>query len=298
MNTPEPGIYYDIDFEDYLAWDAVSNSRMNLARRSLMHYQAGWKKKPTAAMRRGSLVHCGSLEPLEFQNKYVVLPQYELSPQNVTLGGKRTTSKVTTYYKGMVEQFTEASQGKEIVSQDWFDSTLGLIKALKNHELAGEWLCNDDPAEVSFIWQDQETGLYCKGRIDKWQNKQQRFIDLKTCADPIAFGKSIAIYGYHRQAAFYQEGIAQLAGGELHEPCIVAVETEDPWGIRAAPISEEWLMIGRQEVRSTLTAIAEANEDGTWPGYDSPESWLPPSWYEATAGEEVVLKVGGKTLTV
>jgi hypothetical protein len=99
-----------------------------------MHYQAGWKKEPTEAMRKGSLVHCGSLEPIEFQNKYVVQPQYELSPQNVTQGGKRTTSKATTYYKGKVEQFTAASQGKQIVSQDWFDSPLGLIKALKNHE--------------------------------------------------------------------------------------------------------------------------------------------------------------------
>ena len=182
MNTPEPGIYENVEFADYLAWDAVSNSRLSLAAKSLAHYRDNAGPESSKALRIGSLVHSGQLEPLELAKRYAVMPPFNRDDANVTTAGERSYAKTTKYYQAKEEEFRRANQGKELVEQDEYDRMIGICTMVGNDECARALLNSPGPIEVSLVWDDPVTGLRCKARIDKFNPAAGRIIDLKTYA--------------------------------------------------------------------------------------------------------------------
>lgn len=276
VQIPAPGIYRDIPFEEYLAWPAISNSRLNLARRSLLHFREN-PAKETPSLSVGRFIHAGILEPLSIPMRYAVMPQYELDAANVTAKGERSTSTATKYYKGKVEEFEVSHPGKEIVEQSVYENLLGIARALHASERARRYLGEPGEAEVSLLWRDPDTGLLLKARIDFLNSAIN---DLKTCQDAILFSRSIANYGYHRQGGHYQNGLKQLTG-ETRPFRLIAVEKTRPWGNRAAELDQASIDAGKDEIKRTLAAIAEAERTGRFPGYSDPEAWSLPSFYEA-----------------
>jgi len=292
---PEPGIYETVPLEKYLEWDAISNSRLALARRSMAHFNCPIDRPSSDAMRFGSLVHSGRLEPLNIPLRYVVLPDYGaaiLRPD----GTPYANPKATKEYKTRVFEFQEMNAGKEIVDQDTYDRLIGLVTAVDANERAREYLNGNGKVEVSVVWDCPKTGLRCKGRLDKWNLDSARITDLKTTRDAGDFERSIARFGYYRQGAFYTWGLTVLTGIE-HEFCIVAVESEAPFGVRAAPLSAEALKVGQVEVAELLQTIQKCRATDTWPGYDSPDAWDLPEWAQPKE-EPVTIKVGGQAVAV
>jgi len=293
IELPSPGIHKDVPFETYLKWPAVSNSKINLARKSLLHYREAPFKEPTKAMRFGTFTHCGVLEPLAIGIRYAVMPAYERDPQNVTQQGKRSTAKTTEYYTVKAEEFMTANAGKEIVEEAEYNRLCAISKRIQNHPVCREWMGRRGESELSMVWYDDETGLPCKARIDFLS---ELIVDLKTTRDAMQFEKSIATFGYHRQAAHYRNGYATLTG-EILPFGLIAVETEAPFPVRAAVLDDEAVSIGEKELREALTAISDAQESGVWKSYEDPKTWTLPGWYAET-GPELELIIGGESITV
>lgn len=291
---PSPGIYRGVPFETYLEWPAISNSKITLARKSLLHYREVKFREPTKAMNFGSFCHCGILEPNLLSLRYAVMPRFELDEQNTTKGGQRSTSTATEYVKAKTAEFVAMNSGKQIVTQDEYDNLATIAQRIADHPRCREWMGPGGEAEVSMVWLDDETGLPCKARIDYLR---EMIVDLKTTRDAMQFPKSIASFGYHRQAAHYRSGYAKLNGGELKQFALVAIETDPPFPVRAAILDEEAIAVGESEVSEALQAIAEANESGVWTSYEDPKAWTLPAWY-ANAGEEIELVIGGDSLTI
>lgn len=295
MKCPDPGVYHDVSAEDYFSWDAVSNSRLNLMNRSAAHYQAGFTAA-TPQMALGSLVHSGVLEPLSIAKRYVFMPNYASHPDNVSKGGVRSFSSATDFVKRMQEDFQRLNHDKEIVSEEQYNTMTGMAAALQANTAARD-LLRDGKAEVSLVWDDPDTGLRCKCRIDWLKPKAGVFVDLKTTADAADFSRSIVRYGYHRQTAFYRRGL-QLAAELDLVPWIVAAETKAPFGCRAAPMCPDALRLGLFEVDGLLNRVAECYDSGEWPGYDNPSSWSVPEWYARANEPAVELTFGGEVFTV
>lgn len=277
MISLKPGMYENIPFGEYLSWDAVSNSQITRWRRSPRHSQARWKEE-TKAMKLGSLIHEGVLEPANLGRNYAVMPDFHLDPENLTSGKnpKPTTSKNSIYYKERVAEWTETTLGGRIpITQDEWDTQAAIVEALYEDPKASQLFCQTGLAEVSIIWEDRRTQLMCKGRVDLLC--PDHFLDLKTTKDCRSFSKSVADLGYHRQAAFYMEGLLTLGINAL--PWFVAVEKEDPYGVMAAPMSAGAMDIGRQEIHETLGEILEYKGQDILPGYVSPAAWDLPRWY-------------------
>lgn len=295
----EPGIYINLPFADYIAIDALSNSRMKLATRSLKHYRESQWKEPTKAMAFGSLCHTGKLEPLAIAQRYAVLPDFENDEANLTAKGERPASpKATGYYKDKVRSFTEANRDKEIIEAAEYDKMLGIVNALAADEIAGEWFGAVGYVEVSLVWECPDTGMLCKARCDHASKDWQRITDLKTTQDALEFNHSLARFGYHRQAAHYLQGVKVLTGTDA-EFGIVAIETDGPpFCPRSAPVHPESIAIGAAELLEIKRDIQAAMEDGEWPGYSNPDHWMLPAWYEAKHGEPISLVVNGETLEV
>jgi hypothetical protein len=290
------GIYDNISFGDYLAIDAISNTSLGLVERSPRHYHERVELEQCKPLVIGSLVHCGRLEALALAERYAVCPEYQFDDENLTTNGEQSRSATTKYVKTRIEEFAAANRDKTIVPRDWFQEMVAIVTSLNCDRLANEILNTPGRVELTLVWEDDSTGLLCKARIDKEAAGIGKFADLKTCADLSAFERSIARYGYHRQAAHYQDGWATLTG-EILEPWIVAVEKAKPYCVKSAPLHEETLERGYERRREALRTIADCHESGSWPGPPSPTSWKVPEW-ELAGTESLSLVVNGQSVEV
>lgn len=281
-DTPKPGIYEDVPFGEYLAWNAVSNSSLMRAERSLYHFhtQRG-SDETTPAMRLGSLIHCGKLEPLELMKRYVVMPPFEKSVRRPN-GGEYQNPKGSAAYKAEVAEFERQNAGREIVLQAEFDRLIGAVQALSANTKAKQFLEGTGPTEVSFLWRDPATGVLCKGRVDKLNFEAGVIADLKTTDNAADFEWTIKKRRYHRQGALYVDGIAELTGVRMGFALVVA-ETAAPFLVRASRMSERTLLAGRLNYQYFLQQIAECQESGVWPGYSDPDEWDLPEGSGETA---------------
>lgn len=291
---PGPGIYEGVPFDDYLAWPYVSNSALHPAARSMAHFRDRQPIDETAAMRFGTLCHTGRLEPSAIFRRYVVMP--DLTKGITTKDGKPAKSpKATEEYDRRVAEFMSQHDGMKVVEQATFDEMLGVLQALDNDPLARRWFGGPGQFELSIVWDDPESGLRCKGRLDKICNEERIIPDLKTTVDCTKFDKSIANYSYYRQAALYIDGW-QILTGETYRFGLVAVEKVKPFGVMSAPMRADAIELGRKEYRGLLKQIAASKRSGSWPGYESPAEWSLPAW-KLRGGDddnEVALTIGGK----
>jgi hypothetical protein len=292
---PDPGIYENVPFETYLSWPCISNSMLQHARKSLRHLQYALQhgiKEETDAMRFGTLVHAGKLEPLTIQQRYVVRPRFEDRVRKPD-GSEYENPRASAAYRAEVAEWKKTIGDKIEVTSVEYQKMLGVVEALANHERSREYLGGPGPTEVSFVWVDLESGLLCKGRCDKWQPEANRISDLKTAFDPWEFETIIARRRYHRQAAMYIDGLATLTG-RIHEFCLVAAESSAPFGVRAAPLDEESILAGREEYSELLGRIAVAKQSGDWDEPTDPDAWRLPSW----AMPRFELSLGGESVSV
>lgn len=288
------GIYKDFPFEDYLAIDAFSNTAMGQMEKSPYHYKNAKIDGKQKHFVIGSMVHAGRLEPKEFCKRYAVEPPFHLDEGNVTDAKKPSTSKATRYVKEKQKEFRE-SESREIVSTDFYNETMNYVTALYLHTETEKLINAPGEFELTLVWEDPETGILCKGRMDKANPDQGCFVDLKTCADILKFPRSFTDYGYARQMAHYRNGYAVLTG-ELLTPWICAVEKQSPFCVQSAPVDEESLDWGQSECDRLIELLAECREKDEWPGPEQPEAWRVAEW--KLNSEPVELVVNGQKVSI
>lgn len=292
-----PGVYENVSFEDYLSWPFVSNSSLGAAARSMLHYKSRQPIEETVAMKFGTLCHLGRLEPSAVFRRYVVMP--DLTAGIKTKGGEASKNpKATAEYGERVDRWLlENADGKIVVTQEEFDSMVAVVAALDADPLAHAWFTDAGPVELSIVWDDPDTGLRCKGRIDKLAHTHQIITDLKTTRDCLRFPAQIAERNYHRQGAMYTDGYMVLTG-EVLRFGLVAVENASPFGVMSAPVSSADIEAGREEYKELLAKVAESQRTGVWPGYSAPAEWTRPPWARARETESVTLTIGGERISL
>jgi exodeoxyribonuclease VIII len=256
------GIHPGMSRSDYLKIKAVNVSLLVEGERSMAHlkWAMDHAKEPTDAMKRGTAVHMAVFEPEEFESKTVVF-------EGVRRGK---------------EKFKESNFGKTILKQDDFDCVISMRDALRRHERVADILESTGTGEMAVVWKDEETGLLCKGLVDRFCKCWGYTIvpDLKSCQDarPIEFSKTVYNYHYHTKAAFYHDGLAAIANVPRRFLWI-AVESEQPHGIMIYDPSETMMQTGRRNYRRLLNAFAECLKSGVFPGYPLGEETIElPKW--------------------
>ena len=294
----KPGIYENVDFETYKQWDALNHSTLKNGLRSMAHLKEYRDNPPeaTKSMRMGSLVHSAALEPLTMLQRYVAMPAFEKDIRRPD-GTEYANVKATKAYKSMVADFAEENPGKEIVTQDEFDVLQGVVEALQRDAKCRDWLFGGGRTELSIVWEDPDTGILCKGRIDKLL--PGLIVDIKTTADAKRFESQMAKLAYHQQMAFYRDGL-MLASGDDCQAAIVAIEPTRPFGLRAAIVSDDAINWGRESYQRLMRTYADCLARDEWPGYEDPDYWHLPTWATADAiNDEIVeLVIGGESVGV
>lgn len=270
---PAPGFHPGLAETDHHRWAAWSKTTLLIAGewnnlsgraepapfkspRHLWAYLQGKPEEPSDSMRIGAAQHCLLLENHRFLKTYHVL-RHEIN--------KRTNDG-----KAEWAALTAAHGADRIITADEWEDMQGMARGAAENTLARDLLGAVGQHELSMTWDDEATGLRCKGRIDKYIDIDgtHLIVDLKTtrCSHPILFERDAGKLGYHVQAAMYVDGVKAITGREP-KFIIVAVEKTDPYLAVVYPLRPEVIESGRVIYRGMLALIAECLRTGNWPGY-------------------------------
>lgn len=248
MSTLCDGLHLRGSAHPYEQIDAVNFSTLKECAKSPKHYR--WalenQRATTNALRRGSLTHTAILEPDRMPIDYAVWD------------GERRGKAWKAFAAGNCD--------RDVVTLKEYELALRLRDAVHADPVASE-LVRGGVREPTLLWHDRDTRMRCKGRPDLVHDDHV-IVDLKTtaCARPFEFGRSVAKYGYHIQAAFYSDGYERVV---IREPryVIVAVESVEPHDVIVYEVDEGAIGPGRDEYARLLRTVKDCQEQDVWPGY-------------------------------
>lgn len=244
--------------DEYFALEALSASGAKLLRKSPLHYMADRQRKrvPTPDMIFGTVVHTLALEP---EREAFVVKRLNWASK-----------------EGKAEREQLEASGLPILSEADADRALAIHAALLwDDEVCA--LLNAADKEQPMIW--EQHGVRCKAKADAIA--PGLLIDLKTTIDagPQEFQRSIANFGYYRQAAHYLDGYEATKGERAKDFVFIAVESQAPHAVALYRLDAASIAAGRIEMRRAAAVYRECLATGEWPGYSRKVTTLSlPQW--------------------
>lgn len=157
--------------------------------------------------------------------------------------------------------------GRTPLKPDQYERVEAMGVALRKHPLVGPMFERGlGQSELTLVWQDEGTGVWCRARLDRWLDPFA--LDYKTCADasPEGFRRAIEDHGYHIQRSFYLRGALAL-GLDPAEFLFTAQEKVPPYFVAAYRINARSARIGDQLAQAALERYRDCTASGIWPGY-------------------------------
>ncbi len=246
----QAGIYYGLPADTYHAdKQAVSNSRLNLIRKSPAHFKH-WLEygegKDTAALSAGRLFHM----LMEGDDSIACYP------------GPVRRGKAW-------EQFKADNADKTIVTLKELGDAQAWELAMKDAPLV-KALLPHGIHEVTAVAQMQ--GVLVKARADFLVTDGPyagALVDWKSVADasPEGFLRSVDRYRYAEQAALYL-AVFEKAGWPISWQFLFAcVEKEPPHVTQVYELDADILEIARRNLATDLNTLKVCRERNEWPGY-------------------------------
>lgn len=222
-------------------------------------------KNDSDALRFGSAMHLR----FEFQaNEDEYLKRIAVPPD---------ASRATKEGKALHAEFELEMERnpKLVIDRKEWDQIERMLAAVKAHPDANLLLNAKGALEETFIWQDPDTGVWCKCRPDKRVLEapagfpEDMLIDWKTVSscNPRDLEKSIAEYGYHIQAAFCTDGVSRILGRKVGPFVNGFIEKNGQHRVVLGLIRDEDIEAGRRLYKEQLAKIAECTKSGVWPGF-------------------------------
>lgn len=262
----------------------VSHSTLEVYRRSPAEYHGrfvtGTIPRPPSTPDQvfGSLVHCLLLEPEELAERY------EIAALDHRRGNQWKEAKAES-----------DKAGKELLLPSQYRAAALTADAVTAHPEAAKLLGAGGVVEQPIYWHD-ETGLACKCKPDLLIRLPEHVIcvDLKTAVDPSPGGFSGLIdgetrragaiwqWGYHRQAAWYLDGIAAELGAKTipAEWIFIVVGKAPPHDVYVYRLDAAYIEIGRGQNTHDICNLARSIETDDWsaPGQNELLTIEPPKW--------------------
>jgi hypothetical protein len=267
------GVFSDMPMAEYQAVKALSaGGAWILSEECPARY---WQESPfnpeaTAETRRafdiGTALHLAVLEPDVLAQRVIVI-------------------NTENYRTKSAQEAREAAYaaGKTPLLAREFALVEAMDLALRRHRIAAELLAGGR-SEVSLFWQDEDSGVACKARVDRIAPGWKHLIDLKTCASaaPRAFQARAFDDGHFLRAAWYLEGAIAVTGTLPDSYIFVCVEKDPPHVVSCFTLDERALAWGAQIMRRALRRFARCQAAQDWrAGYVQDITTLGlPSWSE------------------
>ncbi len=273
---PKPGsVYQDLSSADYHSSPGISKTGLcRIARAPSVFRDAldNPKSKSTKSLVTGSVFHI-AMEGA-FERDCAVGPEVKDKRQKEW------------------KDFVQAHPDKFCVTPGEAEAVRAMREAMLSFGPARDILSEPGNFEVSYYWEDQETGLLCKCRPDWISENNLTITDFKTAQDvtEAAFVRAADRYHYHASAAMTMDGIHRTTGIKPLRYIFLAIEPQSPHLVAAYDATADDIARGRAFVRRSLTTLRQCIETGNWPGL--PEEIRPldvgrfSRWREEDEGEE------------
>lgn len=329
------GIFRDLPNADYHGGEADSKSTLDIVRKApvkLRAYRTGKiERKTTAAQALGSALHCLVLEPEVFAQAYAlpfIAPEGALNTTDdlkAALTEAGVPFKAATKKDGLIDlvrenvpgvvilgdafaAYSEANEGKEIITVEEWDRLHRMRDALMAHPSASKLLAGAGEPELSAYWLqpvvDPETGehikdadgnpayLHMRCRPDLWRY-DGILVDLKTtspeCASVEDFPRSVDDWRYYVQHPLYLKGTRAALRHERdkgeanefdmfrtpHEFVFVVVENDAcvidgvAMGVAVYRLNDESVLLGVEEMAEDVLKLWQCYQADKWPGYST-----------------------------
>lgn len=293
-SCPEIGTHRGIPADQYHAWDAASNSRLSRLSRSPAHLHEYIHNPPapTPALTLGSALHCLVLEPHIFADSFCKAEQCSAKTgKGEPCSNNGKVRRAGSWLCGTHDKAKDVAEDLiQVLTAEQWEQIHGMAASIRAHESASQLLGFEGDRELSLVWDDPETDVRCKARLDKLAAPIQAIVDLKSTTDasPREFSRSIAAYGYHRQAAHYLNAAAAL-GIDVTDFVVIAVEKSAPYAVAVYRLADDVVAQGRMEIAAHLATYRDCLNRESWPAYDagiqdiSLPAW---AWQQATPSFE------------
>jgi PDDEXK-like domain of unknown function (DUF3799) len=263
MKIDQPGVY-DLSVKEYFADPVAGGSLTSSGARLLLppncpamfHYQRSHPRPNSATFDDGHAAHAVALG--------VGAPMRIIDADDFKTKAARA-EREDAYTAGEIP----------VLAKTW-TRIEGMAAALRDHDEAGPLFTpGAGLAERTIVWWDEEFGIWRRAMVD-WlpgaePDERQIVVDYKTSvsAEPGAISKHIHNYGYHRQAAWYVDGVAAVVAPNDIEPAFVFVfqEKEPPYLITVVQIDSDALEWGRIQNRKAMSVYAKCVANDHWPSY-------------------------------
>lgn len=267
-----PGIYRGVPISEYhsgklCVGPSISSSGLRtIFSKSPAHYWATSRLNPerqeeneeeSEALIVGRAVHHVILGEANFKEVFITRP--DTAPDGRAWNGNNLSCKE---WLGQAKQ-----QGLTVLSPDHIRMIRGMAIALGKEPLVMAGALNG-VVECSFVWQDEETGVWMLGRPDNTVTDSADFVDLKTTLS-VAYPDLVSTidnYGYHQQGALVQEGFEILTGRKMTSFSNYFIEKKYPHCCNLRQLSTEDLALGRMQNRAAVRTFAKCWNAKHWPG--------------------------------
>ena len=254
--APDQGMHYGIPLQDYLAWPYVSKGPLPAMDITPAH----WLHGLTAPFEPGPVVIVGgAVDCLLFDGVDPFLAEYAIRPPGLgALSSK--AGKAWKTEQGPRNIIPTKINKKEI-------NVLATVEKIRENEVVADILAGGQ-SQVSLVWQDPRTGVYCKGRPDVVSRDGPPYAvdDLKVGDDssPQAFYDHVFRMNWHR-LTWYLEGLEVITGTPHTTLGFIAAERHPPFGVEHYLLGDREMKLGRWLNRHGLDKIAHWSARGEWP---------------------------------
>lgn len=245
-------IIHSMPFEEYIAINAMSASKLRALYKSPLHFRE--PQAENEPQKFGTLAHTAVLEPHRLV-QYVVLPETRIS------GGK----EVKFVRNGAAWEEFQAQYPNAVgfVTKQEISDANRLAASIRTNPSAlaamkGEY-------EVTLLWDDPLFGP-SKARPDVLG--EGFAADLKTASEisPWGFGRACRRYGYHIQAAWYLRGMAYCDLGDRNIFRFIAAEPKPPFDSAVYRCDDIFIAEGKYAIEGMSTQLADCEATGVWYG--------------------------------
>lgn len=212
--------------------------------------------KENEAMILGRAAHHLILEEPDFDKLFVIRP--EQAPDGRAWNGNNKTCIA------WMEERRKA--GITVLTSAQMEKINGMRAAIEAHAHAPGILRGG--VELSFIWQDEETGIWLKSRPDSVPMYEATGADLK-CVGSVSdrfIANAMRDRGYVQQGALVGDAFKNLLGVDLETFSFVFTEQDRPHCVRLESIHPEDYDRGWHANRAALRLLAKCLKDNYWPG--------------------------------
>lgn len=246
-----PGI--EVSNAEYRKMEGISASDLKQMSRSMAHYKYS-KENPqedTPAFLFGRAYHKYVLEPSTFYDEFAVVPDCD----------RRTKEGKEIYAK-----FLEESEGKDVITEDVFQTICDMREALYTTPFAKKLLYGEH--EKSFFWDEDGVKMKCRPDSFGKVGSQHICVDLKTAqnAETEAFMRDSIRLNYDVQAAHYLAGLEEIYG-EHFEFVFIAQEKQPPYLCNIVQADNLFIQSGKQIRDSLIEQYKECVARNEWKGY-------------------------------